>query len=159
MLDLFRKTGWSIYSIDGVDLNTETVKRRRETLFFLAHETGGTMVGGRNDLAVSMARVLMQTSVTYVLGFQAPELPADGSFRKLRVELRGVPRGNRISHRAGLLRPRGPSPSWGRPRGAPNRRSCSFPGREVDELEAGVFVGPLELTEAGGRVPVVIEVD
>lgn len=158
MLDVFRKTGWSIYSIEGVDLNTETVKRKRETLFFLAKQTGGAMVGGRNDLAVSMAKVLMQTSVTYVLGFQAPDLPADGSFRRIRVELRGAPRGTRASYRAGYYVPK-PYSELGAAEQRAQSAELLLSGREVDELRAGAFAGPLELTGSGARVPVVLQVD
>lgn len=156
MLDAFRKTGWSIYSIEGVDLNTATARRQRETLFFLAKETGGTLVAGRNDLSVSMARVLMQTSVTYLLGFQAPELPADGSFRRLRVELRGVPRGARVSHRAGYFVPR-PFSELGEAEKRAQAAQLVLSGRERDELGAAVFAGSMELEAGRGLVPVVVE--
>lgn len=156
MLDAFRKTGWSIYSIEGVDLNTATARRQRETLFYLAKETGGTVVAGRNDLSVSMARVLMQTSVTYLLGFQAPDLPADGSFRRLRVELRGVPRGTRVSHRAGYFVPR-PFSELGEAEKRAQAAQLILSERERDELGAAVFAGPMELEAGGGLVPVVVE--
>jgi VWFA-related protein len=156
MLDRFRKAGWSIYSIEGLETNTADARARREALTFLARETGGSLIGARNDLSVSMARVLMQTSVTYLVTFQSPELPADGSFRRLRVELAGAPRGSRVFHRAGYFVPR----PYAELTEAERRASSAdlvLSGRELDELGAGVFAGATEL--ASGRVPLLVELD
>lgn len=156
MLDRFRKAGWSIYSIEGLETNTADARARREALTFIARETGGSLIGARNDLSVSMARVLMQTSVTYLLTFQSPELPADGSFRRLRVELAGAPRGSRVFHRAGYFVPR----PYAELTEAERRASSAelvLSGQELDELGAGVFAGATEL--ASGRVTLLVELD
>ncbi len=158
----FRRAGWNLYGIEGVELNTTNARQRRESLVFLSSETGGTLVSGRDDLGKSMDRVLQQTSVTYLLTFQTSELVPDGSFRELRVELRGAPRGARAHHRAGYYAPR-PFVQLG---GSERRASSAElvrSGLELDELGAAVFAGPMSLETAGGEggtvaVPVVIEV-
>jgi VWFA-related protein len=156
MAERFRKAGWSIYSIEALEANNADARLRREALAFVSRETGGSVIGARGDLSVSMARVLMQTSVTYLLTFQSPELPADGSFRRLRVELEGLPRGARVFHRAGYFVPR----PYGELTEAEKRASSAdliLSGRELDELGAEVFAGPTDLVS--GRVPVLVEVD
>lgn len=156
MTDRFRKAGWSIYSIEGLESNTADARARRESLSFISRQTGGSLIGARGDLSVSMARVMMQTSVTYLLTFQSPELPTDGSFRRLSVELAGVPRGARLFYRAGYFVPR----PYAELTEAERRTSSAelvLSGRELDELGAGVFAGPTEL--ASGRVPVLVQVD
>ncbi len=157
-IDRFRQTGWVIDAIAGEGLDTGQRKAQREALFYLARETGGTLVDSGNDLSVSMARVLLQTSVTYLLTLRTPELPEDGSFRRLRVELEGVPGRARVIHRAGYFLPEPFS------RMSPEERrqqtaELLLSGKEVQELGAGVFTGPLEVDPATGtaRVPAVIE--
>ncbi len=106
-----------------------------------------------------MARVLLQTSVTYLLTFQTPELPEDGSFRRLRVELQGGPRGARVVHRTGYFVPRPFSELT-----AEERRQESaellLSGQEVQELGADAFAGALRVDPATGlaRVPAVVEI-
>lgn len=157
-VDRFRKTGWSIDAIAGEGLNTAQRKSQREALFYLAHETGGTVVDSGNDLSVAMARVLLETSVTYLLTFRTPEMPQDGSFRRLRVELEGVPGRARVVHRAGYFLPK---PYSGMSAEERRQRTAELllSGREIQELGAGVFAGALEVDPDTGtaRVPAVVE--
>jgi hypothetical protein len=59
-----------------------------------------------NDLGEAMGQMLDRTSVTYVLAFQPQDLKLDGAFHRLRVELKGGPRGARVVHRTGFYAPR-----------------------------------------------------
>lgn len=158
-VERFRQAGWSIHAVETTgDLNTGNRRQRREALFFLAEETGGVLLENEPDLSRAMGRVLEQTSVTYVLTFQSPELPMDGSFRRLRVELAGDAAGARVFHRAGYFVPK--------PFGelsADERRTLTaelvLAGREVEEIGCRVLVSPAEITAGRARVPVVIDVD
>jgi VWFA-related protein len=159
-IEQFRRAGWSIHAVETTGtLNTGNRRQRREALFFLAEETGGVLLENEPDLSHAMGRVLEQTSVTYVLTFQTPELPMDGSFRNLRVELAGdAARGARVFHRAGYFVPK-PFAELS----AEERRSVTaelvLAGQEVEEIGCRVLVSPAELTEGRARVPVVLDVD
>ena len=159
-VDRFRKAGWSIHAVETTgDLLTGNRRQRREALFFLADQTGGSLIDNDTDLSRAMGRVLEQTSVTYVLSFQTPELPMDGSFRRLEVELAGERRGARVFHREGYFVPR--------PFGelSPEERRALtaelvLAGQEVEEIGCRVLVSPAELGDGGAaRVPVVLDVD
>ena len=159
-IEKFRRAGWAIHAVETTgDLNTGNRRQRREALFLLAEETGGTLMENEPDLSHAMGRVLEQTSVTYVLTFQTPELPMDGAFRKLRVELAGhAARGSRVFHRAGYFVPK-PFAELS----AEERRSLTaelvLAGREVEEIGCRVLVSPAEVAGGRARVPVVLDVD
>lgn len=158
-VDRFRKAGWSIHAVETTgDLLTGNRRQRREALFFLADQTGGSLIDNDTDLSRSMGRVLERTSVTYVLTFQTPELPMDGSFRRLEVELAEGRDGARVFHRAGYFVPR--------PFGelSPDERRALttelvLAGREIEEIGCRVLVSPARLGADRARVPVVLDVD
>ena len=80
----------------------------RESLNFLAAETGGRFFKDANDLGLVLAEVLEMTSRYYVLGYQPSDLKGPGAFHKLKVKVRRE--GGRVSHRAGYFE-RMPRPS------------------------------------------------
>ncbi len=83
-------------------------KNGRDSLFQMAHDTGGDLYENFNDLGAAMGQMLERTGVTYVLTIQ-PSVPADGAYRTLRVELkRGIPdsRNMRVVSRPGYYAPR-----------------------------------------------------
>jgi VWFA-related protein len=84
------------------------VRRSGEgSLFAMAHDTGGELYHNFNDLGVAMGQLLKKTSVTYVLTFQPDEVKHDGSFHKLRVELKGqAGRGAQVFFRPGYYVPK-----------------------------------------------------
>jgi hypothetical protein len=49
---------------------------------------------------------MTRTEVTYVLTFERSDLAADGAYRRLRVEVKDLPSGARVSHRPGYYAPR-----------------------------------------------------
>jgi VWFA-related protein len=77
----------------------------RESLFQMAHDTGGELYENFNDLGAAMGKMLERTGVTYVLTIEPPVLP-DGAYHDLRVELKRGPRGARVVHRPGYYAPR-----------------------------------------------------
>lgn len=162
-VERFRQAGWSIHSIETTgELNTSNERRRREALFFLAHETGGTLMGNDHDLSRSMGRVLEETSVVYVLTFESPPLPADGAFRRLRVELAsesGAPKGARVVHRAGYFTPK-PFGEMDREERRAATAELVLGGGSVEEIGCRVLVSPAgDLREGRMRVPVIIDAD
>jgi VWFA-related protein len=78
----------------------------RDSLFAIADGTGGELYENFNDLSAAMGQMLKRTSVTYVLAFQPEGLKRDGSYHRLRVELKGAPKGTRVVHRPGYYAPR-----------------------------------------------------
>jgi len=77
------------------------------SLFAMAHDTGGELYRNFNDLGVAMGQLLKKTSVTYVLTFQPDEVKHDGSYHKLRVELKGqAGKGAQVFFRPGYYVPK-----------------------------------------------------
>jgi hypothetical protein len=162
-VEKFRLAGWAIHSIETTgQLATGNRRARREALFLLAEDTGGVLIENEGDLSRAMGDVLAQTSVTYVLTFESPELLADGAFRDLRVELvtgSGAPDGARVFHRAGYFAPK----PFGEMDAEERRMATAellLAGREIDEIGCRVLVSPAEVLGGGHmRVPVVLDVD
>lgn len=71
----------------------------RESLHFMASETGGRFFKDANDLGASLDEVLAMTSRYYILGYQPLDLRGPGRFHKLKVKVRR--KGAKLSHRAG----------------------------------------------------------
>jgi VWFA-related protein len=111
MLEEFRRADCKIQAVDigGLRADAEQGFQRtngRDSLFNLATSTGGELYENFNDLSVAMGQMLRRTAVTYVLSFQPDDLQADGSYHKLRVELKGsAARGARVVYRPGYYAP------------------------------------------------------
>jgi hypothetical protein len=73
----------------------------RESLHFLAAETGGRFFKDTNDVGSILGEVVDMTSRFYVLGFQPEPLKGPGEFHKIKVRLRR--RGSHVSHRTGFF--------------------------------------------------------
>jgi VWFA-related protein len=111
MLEEFRRADCVIQAVDvgglreGGELGNKAATGQ-DSLFMMANGTGGELYRNFNDLSTAMGEVLKRTSVTYVLTFQPDELKRDGSYHKLRVELKGPQRGMRVVHRSGFYAPK-----------------------------------------------------
>lgn len=81
------------------DLARETAGR--DSLNFLASETGGRFFKDANDLGAALGEILDMTSRYYILGYQPQAGKAPGTFHKLKVKVRR--KGARLSHRAGYF--------------------------------------------------------
>ncbi len=104
-----------------------------------------------------MGQMLRRTGVTYVLSFQPENLKQDGSYHRLRVELKSGARGARVVHRPGFYAPR---PYKEQP---PLQRLLETAnvvmGEESGTVVAAVLAAPFASAGDRAYVPVVIEVN
>ncbi len=95
---LAQGAGTSLTKMRAIDSNVGE-GTGRESLHFLAAETGGRFFKDANDLGPALREMLDMTSRYYVLGYQPEALTAPGTFHRIRVRAR---RSNvQLSHRAG----------------------------------------------------------
>jgi VWFA-related protein len=111
MLEEFRRADCVVQTIDIGQLRErggaeEQFVGTRDSLFMIADGTGGELYENFNDLSAAMAQMLNRTSVTYVLAFQPENIRRDGSYHRLRVEVKNAGRGMRVVHRPGFYAPR-----------------------------------------------------
>jgi VWFA-related protein len=167
MLDEFRRADCTIESVDigGLRAGGDQDVRHaggKESLFFLARETGGDLFENTNDLGGAMGRMLERTSVTYILSFEPGELGEAGSYHELRVALAGerAQRGSRVVYRPGYYAPR---PFLAR---SPLERRLAAASQVLSagggRIATAVLAAPLPLpggSGGGAYVPVVVEAD
>jgi len=133
-------------------------RQKRESLALLADATGGQVYAFAADPTGAVDRVARRTSVAYVLGFETEEGPADGSFHELRVELADAPKGARVNHRSGYFSPGGAT-ARGDDTWHAEAAELLLNGEELDEIGVEALASPVRLTEAGARVPVLVEIE
>jgi VWFA-related protein len=110
MLEEFRRADCVIQALDIGGLGDDSVADRRagkvgrDALFYIADSTGGDLYENANDFVGQLDKALERTSLTYLLSFQPKGLASDGSYRRLKIKLKG-PKA-RLSHRAGYYAPR-----------------------------------------------------
>ena len=162
MLDEFRRADCVIQSVDigGLRGQGDQGAQRasgRDALFQIAKGTGGELYENFNDLGDAMGQMLQRTGVTYVLAFQPDDLKLDGNFRRLRVELKGAPKGARAVFRPGYYAPR---PYTQRAASEKLLDAASqLMGDNPGTLPAAVLVTPFTSKGTKAYVPVVIEVN
>jgi hypothetical protein len=101
-----------IHSVDVTGLGSDasltetTVKKDalpnmagRDSLHFMAAETGGRVFKNANDLDAPLRELADMTSRYYILGYQPEDLAGPGRFHKLKVKVGR--KGARLSHRSG----------------------------------------------------------
>jgi VWFA-related protein len=162
MLEEFRRADCAIQAVDigGLRAGADQGGQRangREGLFNMAKSTGGELFENFNDLNVAMGQMLRRTGVTYVLTFQPDDLKTDGSFHKLRVELKNAPRGARVVARTGFYAPRPykEQPVMQRLLETAN----TVLGEESGAIGVSVLAAPFAASGDRAWVPVVIEVN
>lgn len=97
-----------VTGLAGQDRITQLVTTRdaarpvagRESLNFIAAQTGGRFFRDTNDLSPALGELLEMTSRFYVLGYQPDDLKGPGHYHKLKVKL--ARKGSKLSHRAGF---------------------------------------------------------
>jgi VWFA-related protein len=159
-VNLFRRSDCVVYPIDIAGLKAEgdssmgSQNHGEESLFALAHGTGGEVLRNTNDLSAQLKRLAERTSVTYVLAFQAPQTGEEGHFHSLHVRVKR--KGVRISARAGYYETRSFQSM------TPLQRMLS--AADVINHEKGEGDLPLELLalsfggEKISRVPVLLQI-
>ncbi len=156
MVEELRRSGWVMHSVEAFGHAGQKIGS--EGLFYMANETGGTFFRNRNDLGEAMGDLLVASSVTYLLSFQADEVPPDGAFHPVRVELVGAPRGARLSHKAGYHAPLPPS----RQSAAERRVRAAdlvVAGEPRRQIPLSLLAVPFRHSDERAYVPVVVEVD
>jgi VWFA-related protein len=163
MLEEFRRADCVIQAVDigGLRAGAELGNRRsggKDSLLQMARGTGGELYENLNDLSSAMDRMLKKTSVTYVLAFQPEKLKFDGSYHKLRVELKDA-KGVKVVHRPGYYAPK-PYAERNPFERLLEASSRVTSGEEAGPLGVSVLAAPFRLSGTDtSYVPVVVEVD
>ncbi len=75
---------------EKVDQNQMTTAHENaDALYQLAHETGGTFFENDNDLFKGIQRAFADSREYYLLAYSTTNKAADGTFRKIAVEVKG----------------------------------------------------------------------
>ncbi len=165
MMEQFRRSDCIIQAVDigGLRAQNDQGPKRASgegALFAMAHDTGGELYRNFNDLGAAMGQVLKKTSITYVLSFQPDEVKHDGSYHKLRVELKNGPstKGAQIFFRPGYY-----APKPYRQQNATERTLAAadnvIGGGDSGALAMAVLAAPFRVEGDKAYVPVVIEAD
>ena len=170
MLEALRRADCVIQAVDlgGLRAGGEQQVTRtagKESLFAMARGTGGELFEGSNDLSSAMSGLMQRTSLTYVLTFQPDKVKPDGTYHKLRVELKNAPRGTRVAFRPGWYAPR-PYRQLNPMEKLFEASSKLMGGAESGSIPSAVLAAPFRAGGADGSgagdlayVPVLIEVD
>ncbi|HEV7507712.1 MAG TPA: VWA domain-containing protein [Thermoanaerobaculia bacterium] len=170
MLEELRRADCVIQAVDlgGLRAGGEQQVTRtagKESLFAMARGTGGELFEGSNDLSSAMSGMMQRTSLTYVLTFQPDKVKPDGTYHKLRVELKNAPRGTRVAFRPGWYAPR-PYRQLNPMEKLFEASSKLMGGAESGSIPSAVLAAPFRATGTDGSgagdrayVPVLIEVD
>ncbi|MFQ5527426.1 MAG: VWA domain-containing protein [Thermoanaerobaculia bacterium] len=162
MVEAFRRADCTIQAVDiggaraGADIKPRA--SGENGLFIMADQTGGELFRNYNDLGEAMDELLDRSSVTYLLAIQPDSIAPDGSFHRLKVKLRGGPKGARLLHRPGFYAPRPFTALSGEERRL-NAAGLIIGGREGGELVASVLATPVPLGADRSYVPLLVEID
>lgn len=148
---LLRRSGWVLHAaaMGYARLNADG-------LFFLAKETGGSLVEGTNKLAQGLGDTLRTSEHAYLLTVQTDELVWDGSYHPVEVRLRSAPRGVRVRHRGGFYAPLPFSRQTG-PQRLAEAAQLVASTEERDDL--GIAVAAVPLRAGAAQVPVALVVE
>jgi len=163
MVEAFRRADCSIEAMDiGIPDDASgdrgLASDRMDSLFYLANETGGELYRAFYNVDDSIADLMSKTSVTYLLTYQPENIKEDGKFHKLKVKLKGGPKGAELSHRAGFFAP----VPFDQKRPADLQMDAAsriMEGRSGGDLSTSVLASAFQAAEADAYVPVLIEVD
>src|SRR6185295_17582324 len=166
MFDEFRRADCVIQAVDigGLRPGAKALGANRpsgqDALFAMANETGGELFRNFNDLGEAMSQMLDRTSVTYLLAFQPEGVKRDGTFRKLRVELKNAPKGARVIARPGYYAPR-PFDKQNALERVFAAGNTILGGQQGGAFRLSVLAAPFRPTAADAKayVPVLLEVD
>ncbi|MFL6289326.1 MAG: VWA domain-containing protein [Thermoanaerobaculia bacterium] len=163
MLEEFRRADCVVQTVDIGGLRerggaeTQWVGGR-DSLFLIADGTGGELYENFNDLSAAMGQMLKRTSVTYVLAFQPEGLARDGSYHRLRVEVKDAAKGTRVVHRPGYYAPRPFGEQSATERMLQTAQQV-IGGEENGAIPTSVLAAPFPTGTPEAYVPVLVEVD
>ena len=105
-LEVLRAADCTVQAVDIGGLLAGAKNSNLEALQYMARQTGGEMFANYNRLGDAMNEVLERSSVTYLLAYSPKDLQSDGSYREIKVRLKGGPRGADLIHRPGYFAPK-----------------------------------------------------
>jgi VWFA-related protein len=165
MGELLRRTDCVIHAVDisGIedsDLGASSggpIGRResQDSLFALAHPTGGDVFRNANDLSEQFGALMVRTSLTYVLAFRPDRWGHEGRFHELKVKVAAP--GARVAARRGYFERRGfktLSPLE-RSLSAANVIASEIP---VSDIPTRVLAAPFAGSGQVATVPVLVEI-
>lgn len=101
-LQELKRSGWVLHSVELAGTRNGL---SADGLFFLADQTGGSLVEGTNDLAKGLGKAMRRSAHGYLISVQADDVPLDGAYHKIDVRLRNGVRGVSLHHRGGYYAP------------------------------------------------------
>lgn len=168
MIEVFRRSDCLIQAVDigGLRVDTDiagmsgnSVQTRmndaQDALFYIADGTGGSLFEDANDLGHQLQKVLGRNSVTYVLSYYPTHLEHDGSYHRLEVKA-DLPRGARISHRAGYYAPKAYADLHPMEKALIAAEAIASP-QPRREIELDLLAAPFRASESRAYVPVILE--
>ena len=163
MLEELRRADCSVQAVDiaGLRAASDLGNRRtggKDTLLNFAKSTGGELFENTNDLSGAVGQMLDRTSVTYVLSFQPSSLEWDGSFHRLKVELKNQPRGARLLFRPGFYAPK-PFAERTPMEKMLDAQTKVVAGDDLGAVDVAVLAAPFKMSGERAYVPVLVEVD
>jgi len=166
MIEEFRRADCVVQAVDigglraagTVEGNLARGRGGKDSLLQIAKGTGGELFENTNNLAGAMQDMLKRTSVTYVLSFQPDSLKWDGNYHRLKVELKGQPRGARLVHRPGYYAPK-PYTAQNPMEKMMDAASALTSGEESGDVRMAVLAAPFKVSGDKAYVPVLLEVD
>ncbi|HEX4959244.1 MAG TPA: VWA domain-containing protein [Thermoanaerobaculia bacterium] len=162
MLEEFRRADCVIQAVDigGLRAANDQAAQHvngKDSLLNMAKSTGGELYENFNDFSTALNQMVHRTSVTYVLSFQPDALKPDGSYHKLKVELKNGAHGARVVYRPGFYAPR-PFKEQTALLKALDAASDVL-GEETGAIGTAVLAAPFAANGESTWVPVVIEVN
>jgi len=163
MLEEMRRADCTVQAVDiaGLRAVDDLGNRRtggKDTLLNFAKSTGGELFENTNDLGGAVGEMLDRTSVTYVLTFQPDDVKWDGSFHRLKVEVRNQPRGTRALFRPGYYAPK-PFAERTPLEKLLDAQTKVVAGDDLGGIDVAVLAAPFKMSGERAYVPVVVEVD
>ncbi len=162
MVQAFRRADCVIQAIDitgrrRLSEEASLSGRGTDSLFYLAHETGGELIKNLDNIDQALSEIMKRTSVTYMLSFQPKDLRPDGKYHKLKVKLKDAPKKARLNHRPGYFAPT-PYASQARITQKNSAAETLLSGEEKHGLDLTVLAAPFApLQPPRAFVPVFLE--
>ncbi len=157
MLKTFREANCTIQTVDVSGQIQTQAESNRDSLIMMASDSGGGMFANFTNLGAAMSEMLERNSVTYLLAFQPTNLKQDGKFRRLRVEVKGAPRGTRVLHRPGYFPPKPYAQTSGFERVLGSAQEV-MGGVQSGQVDASVLTAGFPAPSGKAYAPVLVEV-
>jgi hypothetical protein len=114
LAETLTRSGWTLHAVNlsGIPEARGGAAFDSGGLAYVSRETGGDLVENFNRIEAATDRISERTRVSYVLTLAPKDLPADGAYRNLDVQLApGVARERglhrvRVLHRSGFFAPK-----------------------------------------------------